>query len=256
MSESASGEADSGRTSNGKKPPHECYGCDKEYTRPHKRLVHMRNCCPGELEPCPKCGEGYTNEKGVKFHHARKHGESIAKTDIYCERCGDFYKSVYDSNSESYTHCDACRDLVKSERMEGESNPQHGTGEVIEYECAHCGKHNERLASDYVTVYCDMDCRDAHQRGENHGNWKGGESYYYGPNWENQREACLERDNYRCQGCGISNEEATVGLNAHHIQPYRTFEKRESANQLDNLVALCLSCHGQWEGLPIKPKLV
>ena len=256
MSESASGEASSGRVSNGKKPPHECYGCDKTYTRPHKRLVHMRDCCPEELEPCPTCGTGYTNENGVKLHHAREHGESIAKTDIYCERCGDFYKSVYDSNAGSYTYCDDCRGAVKSERVEGEKNPQHGTGEVVEYDCKNCGEHIEQLKSDSGSKFCDRDCLFEYQQGENHGMWNGGKEHYYGPNWEAQREACLERDNYRCQACGISNEEAPIALNAHHIQPYKSFDDNERANRVDNLVALCLSCHGKWEGLPVKPELV
>jgi len=220
MSESApEGEASSGRVSNGKKPPHECYGCDKTYTRPHKRLVHMRDCCPEKLEPCPTCGTGYTNENGVKLHHAREHGESIAKTDIYCERCGDFYKSVYDSNAGSYTYCDDCRDVVKSERMIGEANPQYGTGDTIEFNCRYCGEHQEQPDRyNNHGVFCDADCRNSwlseEHRGENHVMWENGTEYYYGPNWEAQREACLERDNYRCQACGISNEKAPIALEA------------------------------------------
>ena len=255
-------DASTGRKCEGKKPPHECFDCEKEYTRPHKRLVHMRDCCPDLLETCPTCGVGYTNDYGVKLHHSREHGESIAKVDIYCERCGDFYKEVYESTADHYSVCDDCRPKVKSERVMGEKNPQFGTGETIEFDCKYCGEHKEQPArNNNRGVFCDGECRNAWLReehcGENHPWWKGGVSdYYYGPNWEEQREKCLERDNYRCQDCGVSNEDATIALNAHHIVPFREFDERERANRVENLVSLCLSCHGRWEGIPVRPKLL
>lgn len=251
------GDASTGRKCEGKKPPHECFRCDKEYSRPHKRLIHMRDCCPDLLETCPTCETGYTNWNGVKVHHARQHGESLSKTDIYCERCGDFYKRVYKSSADSYSICDDCRPKVKSERMSGEANPQYGTGEVIEYDCKYCGEHNSQLKSDSGKgIFCDMDCRDAYQRGEKHPSYNGGKEHYYGPNWEEQRRKCLERDNYLCQDCGVPNKDAPIALNAHHIQPYKTFNSRERANRVENLVALCLSCHKKWEGIPVRPKLL
>jgi len=259
MSENASGEASSGRRSNGKKPPHKCFGCDKEYARPHKRLEHMRDCCPEKLDKCPTCGTGYTNEYGVKMHHSRQHGESIAKTDFYCERCGDFYKEIYESEVDEYTHCKDCRPKVKSERMSGKDNPQYGTGETIEFDCEYCGTHRERLQSASSTTFCDVECRNAWMtevnRGENHPSWNGGKEHYYGPEWPEQREKCLERDDYRCQGCGKHNSEASIALNAHHIKPYKTFDYREEANKVDNLVALCIGCHNDWEGIPVRPTL-
>jgi len=257
MRESASGKASSGRTSNGKKPPHQCFGCEKEYTRPHKRLVHMRDCCSEELSHCPTCNKGYTNYQGVKVHHSREHGESLAKTDIYCERCGDFYKRVYECLEQKYTHCDDCREIVKSERVSGEKNPQHGTGDIVEYECRHCGEHRKELKSSAgVGAFCDKECRDKHQRGEQHPMWNGGKEGYYGPLWETQREKALERDNYQCQSCGVSDENATIGLNVHHITEYKEFDKDENAHDLDNLVCLCISCHNKWEGIPVKPTLI
>lgn len=256
-SESASGKAASGRTSNGKKPPHECFGCDKEYTRPHKRLQHMRKCCPDELEKCPTCGTGYTNEQGVKLHHSREHNESIAKTDIICQRCGEFYKEVYECNADSYSNCDECREQVQRERVSGERNPMHGTGEFVEFDCLNCGEHHRRPArTNTPDVYCDKECRDAHQTGENNPMYNGGKEHYYGPEWEQQREKALERDNYRCQSCGKSNEQATIALNVHHIQPYKTFDDKKNAHELCNLVCLCISCHNKWEGIPLKPQLL
>jgi len=263
MSESHSGggATSTGRKCGGKNPPHQCFGCDKEYTRPHKRLVHMRDCCPGKLEECPSCDKGFTNKKGVKCHHARQHGESLSTVDIYCQECGDFYKTVYQSSADSYSVCDSCRSKVKSRRMSGDSNPMAGEGKVIEYECKYCGAHNECLQSSTDRgVFCDATCRDKwlseHHTGENHRMWNGGKESYYGPNWEAQRQKCLQRDNYKCQSCGLDDEDATISLNAHHIIPFKRFDDRQKANKVDNLVSLCLSCHNKWEGIPIKPELI
>jgi 5-methylcytosine-specific restriction endonuclease McrA len=46
----------------------------------------------------------------------------------------------------------------------------------------------------------------------------------------------------------------------HHIRPLRVFKEEydepewyELANDLDNLVSLCASCHHKWEGIPLRP---
>ncbi len=74
----------------------------------------------------------------------------------------------------------------------------------------------------------------------------------YGPNWAQQRQLALERDNHRCRTCGASAEEFL--LHIHHIRPFREYgyipgrnENYRLANQLDNLVTLCPSCHRRAE---------
>ena len=75
----------------------------------------------------------------------------------------------------------------------------------------------------------------------------------YGPSWPQQRDAARVRDKYRCRQCGV---EERVGRqhDAHHLVPFRTFgyvpganEFYLQANQLDNLVTLCSTCHRQVE---------
>lgn len=70
----------------------------------------------------------------------------------------------------------------------------------------------------------------------------------YGPSWAAQRQAALTRDGRRCQRCGLSQEESP--LHVHHIRPFREFGYQRGvndhdllANRLDNLIALCPSCH-------------
>lgn len=81
---------------------------------------------------------------------------------------------------------------------------------------------------------------------------------YYGENWLVQREKALERDDYECRVCGLTNEKHQAAhdqsLHVHHIQPLRTFDEAEEANNIENLVVLCQSCHKQWEGIPLQPE--
>lgn len=72
----------------------------------------------------------------------------------------------------------------------------------------------------------------------------------YGPNWKTQRLRALDRDAHQCRMCGARE----VTLHVHHIRPFREFnyvpgqnEAYQAANQLDNLITLCPSCHRQAE---------
>jgi DEAD/DEAH box helicase domain-containing protein len=71
----------------------------------------------------------------------------------------------------------------------------------------------------------------------------------YGPNWQKQRDAARERDNYRCRRCDAP-EKPNMQHHVHHVTPFRTFgyvrghnDNYLLANQLDNLITLCPSCH-------------
>jgi len=99
------------------------------------------------------------------------------------------------------------------------------------------------------------------QTGEEHWNWKGGHSEYYGPNWEEQRRIVLERDSYKCRGCGESQENIKTELHVHHIrrlkwykENYDTPEWYEKGNDESNLISLCYHCHPKWEDIPLKPQ--
>lgn len=67
----------------------------------------------------------------------------------------------------------------------------------------------------------------------------------YGPNWENQRQRARQRDGYRCQVCGIL--ENNRSHHVHHRTPFRFFTTFLQANQLENLVTLCPDCHRRVE---------
>ncbi|HEY9088580.1 MAG TPA: Zn-binding domain-containing protein, partial [Anaerolineaceae bacterium] len=67
----------------------------------------------------------------------------------------------------------------------------------------------------------------------------------YGPNWVVQRIRARERDNFTCQLCGTP--EAGRSHHVHHKTPFRQFTSYLAANQLENLITLCPSCHRRVE---------
>lgn len=83
-------------------------------------------------------------------------------------------------------------------------------------------------------------------------------AYKYGSNWRRQRRKALERADYSCQRCGITDAEhrgkhvdrtrgVGIGLDVHHRVSVRLFKRWalpfEDANRLSNLEVLCQSCH-------------
>ena len=59
-------------------------------------------------------------------------------------------------------------------------------------------------------------------------------SSFRGDDWEKKRLRCLDRDGFECVVCGES-----LGVDVHHIEPYRIFKD----NELYNLVTLCSVHH-------------
>lgn len=66
------------------------------------------------------------------------------------------------------------------------------------------------------------------------------------------RKACLERDKYTCQHCGIKEEEIPkVGntsdqhIHVHHIKPWRDY--KELRFEVSNGLSLCPKCHRKEE---------
>jgi DEAD/DEAH box helicase domain-containing protein len=69
----------------------------------------------------------------------------------------------------------------------------------------------------------------------------------YGANWKQQKEAARARDNYTCQNCGAP--ENGRAHDVHHKTPFRSFPTYTEANQLDNLITLCPTCHRSAEAV-------
>ncbi len=75
----------------------------------------------------------------------------------------------------------------------------------------------------------------------------------YGPSWSQARQAARARDGFLCRQCGAP-EKADRAHDVHHLKPFRSYgyvpgENRNDrlANDLDNLMTLCPSCHQRAE---------
>jgi DEAD/DEAH box helicase domain-containing protein len=67
----------------------------------------------------------------------------------------------------------------------------------------------------------------------------------YGTNWKTQRDLARKRDNFKCQVCGLLEENKPHHV--HHITPLRLFESSFDSNALNNLITLCPACHKRAE---------
>jgi hypothetical protein len=102
--------------------------------------------------------------------------------------------------------------------------------------CTNCGNNvliSSKQRRDLEHSFCSRDCLYKWNRRENHPRWHGGYSSEYGRGWKEQRRLTLERDKC-CKNCGREDN-----LDIHHIIPYQL----SKSNKLDNLLALCKSCH-------------
>lgn len=214
---------------------------------------------------CPTCGDEFKSPKGKRQHHKRTHGESIAKVTLACAGCGENverWKSQLDRREDVY-----CSPECYHTHYERPSGADSWLFNSIQVKCDYCGDSTERRPSRVKrsgSVYCSRECADKghSERMSADGNpkWDGGNyTHYYGPNWSKQRTAALERDGHECQYCG--HDGSDLKLCVHHIRKIRHYKNQcdapewyERANRLNNLVTLCRSCHGRWEGIPLKPQ--
>ena len=81
------------------------------------------------------------------------------------------------------------------------------------------------------------------QAGENNSHWLGGIDYRRGSGWDEARKLTRARDGYKCVKCGITESEIGREMDVHHIVPYKYFNNDSEANNLENLLSLCRSCH-------------
>lgn len=121
------------------------------------------------------------------------------------------------------------------------------------YECDGCGTTFERYPSKVTgeRVFCTRECKDSWQRdalvGESNPAWAGGTRSYRGPGFGARRREVRDRDNYRCQRCGVTEDELGQELDVHHLRSITEFESWEKANRLDNLLSVCRGCHNAIE---------
>lgn len=207
---------------------------------------------------CPRDGCGFeSTEKGVKLHHAKSHGESLNYITLDCDWCGKSFERVRTEYERYDNHF--CSNDCRYEWTEAE-NGHWDDSHYVTRECDWCETQFERIKSwDELNErsFCGYDCANqwmnANWQGEDAPQWEGGyrHNQFRGRDWTERRQQVLERDDYECQSCGMDDadhiEEVGCSLDIHHIVPQREFDDPENAHALDNLVALCKSCHQSHE---------
>ena len=111
--------------------------------------------------------------------------------------------------------------------------------------CILCGK--EYIYSTSKQKYCSRKCFEkAHKenmKGKNNPAWINGSSYnkrsYRGHGWEDLRKEVYARDNWHCRICFKHCEGREI--QCHHIENYNINKN----NDLNNLITLCVACHGK-----------
>jgi len=200
-----------------------CLNCGKVF----------RKCGPNVSCCSPSCGKQYQNRDLQR-----------RETTVKCAICGkEFTKRTIDcEKTEKRNGKHYC-----SQECMGESFKDR-----ITLICSQCGKEFQRARSgvdlNNKHYFCSKECQkintDYILKGIDHYGYKTGKTCYKrGENWLKVRRAVYERDNNTCQICGRTQEEVGKKLSVHHIKPYRLFGNYEEANNLENLITLCQSCH-------------
>lgn len=224
---------------------------------------------------CPTCEKILSTERGMRQHHTKVHGKPLpnrtctgCKTEFYdpkarrkfcencnpnagehngnwrdekeaaeCKRCGVEFE-YYPSNKEG-VYCSTC--VEESDEFLGVPYYEVHDIERTKKVCEFCGRIIDVLqsrADRYPVRFCSLNCHalslsEPETVAEN----------VYRGKWYKIRQQVLERDEYRCQNCGISCDEMGREPDVHHIIPVREFENPQRAHTLDNLISLCRSCH-------------
>lgn len=137
--------------------------------------------------------------------------------------------------------------VFTSERVRGSNNPRWV--EPVVKQCVNCGKEFTRKPwqlkrPGVKALFCCPKCRYAYLVGDKNPLWQGGEVTYRGKGWKELRMVVVKRQNGDCANCG---KHVGRSLPVHHIKPFRLFRSTAEANQVDNLIGLCQSCHMKLE---------
>jgi len=117
------------------------------------------------MSECPTCGNSFKSRNGMKVHHAKTHGESIAGITITCDYCGDTAEKNQRKKRNDHDFCSRdCFNKWQSENLSGE-NSHLWEGKTITVDCDWCGESTEKKTCNYEEnekAFCSHEC---------HGEW-------------------------------------------------------------------------------------
>lgn len=204
--------------------------------------------CGAKVQCCSvKCSKEYEWKQKVPTGVSIVGSSSESKcrfVETECKSCGKKIKIRHGDYNRSmrergYITCSVACAVIQN-------------GSSVKLTCSECGKEFYRARSgidpNSKHFFCGKKCQkkniDYILRGENHFRYvNGNTSLTRGKGWTQTRRIVRERDNFTCQRCGRTENDLGRALDVHHIKPYRMFDDYRDANKLENLIALCASCH-------------
>ncbi|MGD0331373.1 MAG: HNH endonuclease [Nitrososphaeria archaeon] len=203
----------------------------------------------------------FTDEHKTKIANALKNNTNFInietgkhfndqRVEINCYQCGKLFL-IGQYNISTYNFCSRKCDNEYKKTLCGANNKQYSQ---VEVECAWCGtkifRQKGLVAKRSIFFCCQKHnglWKALNLKGENSQNYKGGYENHYGENWLIQRRSALTRDDYTCQICFKHKKDTGRNPDVHHKIPFRVFSINNyiEANNLDNLVSLCSSCHSK-----------
>jgi hypothetical protein len=222
----------------------ECSVCNDSFETEHGKNIHRSQVHGKPQNECKNCGESFEiprDNKDQKFCSSECY-LNYSNIKVECYTCGDSFevrRSRYENRNRLYCSTD-CVDFSGEENpfynkthknlsdkmpsgedhwMYGRERPEHAK-KMSE---RHSGKDNPMYGV----------------RGKDAPAWEGGDSMKQAwrrrADWFEARCEALERDNFECQDCGISEN-----LHVHHIEPVS-----EGGAKFDtkNLITLCQEHH-------------
>jgi 5-methylcytosine-specific restriction endonuclease McrA len=257
-----------------------CPECDQEFEtecgmKIHHKMSHGESIAGMEIE-CDMCGE--------QFRRKQSHADRTEKAFCSPGCQADWRSENYTGeNNPSWsgggisTECAVCGTELNVMRAKYQKYDRHFCSNAcsaewvsknqsesdhpnwkpsVTFKCSNCGTQVERYPRDerYDNHFCSSDCLSEHR--SKHYSADGRDRGKRGVYWENQRAKAIERDNFECQRCGLTDKEhraeQNIGLHVHHKNAAKTFESDKKAHELSNLITLCSRCHRLAE--PICPQ--
>lgn len=216
---------------------------------------------PNETKNCEYCGKSFgpskydysSRWKRRRFCSLRCIGLASVKGRTYlrarsCLYCGE----TFQPRENKYKYC-SIQCYWASKMGKPGYIPE---GSRITISCLWCKKEFNVIkfeAEKLKRKFCSCECYYAFvkvQRPDTLIYRNGINEFYLSKAWGKLKRFVRKRDNYTCQMCGKKFAAKGPGLCVHHIKSRNDFDGITSdvhsiADHLDNLVALCTSCHGK-----------
>jgi len=174
---------------------------------------------------------------------------SINKVQRTCQFCGKSFET-WPSRPGIYCSKQCTTTVAARAKKPNKERPENFRWLTCEV-CQEKYRIHKCYTESRKSRFCSNKCRYAAKKkqmtgSENpnyrHGN--GGKRTSRRGNWRKVRKEIMERDGYKCRICHSTGPRLCV----HHIIPYMDFDDDwKLANQPENLILLCPSCHRKVE---------